>query len=212
MKAAAGGPLRWSPAKLEAADGRPVPSGSRTSVGSQGGLAMKIEQLMNHNVKTCRASDRLNQAAQLMWDNDLGFLPVVDGEDKLVGTLTDRDICMATYTQGQPPHQVPVWAAMAKKVAALKPNDSLLIALQMMQENQVRRLPVIDQQGRPVGVLTLSDLVLEASRDLGADAKQVSTEAVTRTLASIVQPRNAKDITQKRMEPSKKRDLRREVH
>ena len=63
---------------------------------------MKVEQVMNRNVKTCRSSDSLDRAAQLMWENDCGCVPIVDDEGRGVGMVTDRDVCMAAYTQGGP--------------------------------------------------------------------------------------------------------------
>jgi CBS domain-containing protein len=67
---------------------------------------MNVEQVMNRSVKSCRPGDSLNQAAQLMWENRCGAVPVVDAEFKPVGFLTDRDICMAAYTRGKPTRRV----------------------------------------------------------------------------------------------------------
>jgi len=79
---------------------------------------MRVEQLMNQPVHTCRRTDSLNRAAQLMWDNDCGVLPVVDDRGLLAGVITDRDICMASYTQGRSLLELVVERAMAKKVFA----------------------------------------------------------------------------------------------
>ena len=69
---------------------------------------MKVEQIMNREVKTCRPQDSLNRAAQIMWDEPCGAVPVVDDQHRPVGFLTDRDICMAAYTQGKPLEQLRV--------------------------------------------------------------------------------------------------------
>ena len=63
---------------------------------------MNIEKMMNSHVLSCGSSDTLNRAAQLMWDGDCGFLPVVDEQQHVVGVVTDRDICMGAYTKGVP--------------------------------------------------------------------------------------------------------------
>jgi CBS domain-containing protein len=71
---------------------------------------MSVKDLMTKNVKTCRPSDLLNAAARIMWEEDCGCVPVVGDDNQLVGMLTDRDICMATYTRNQPPGSIPTRA------------------------------------------------------------------------------------------------------
>jgi CBS domain-containing protein len=61
-----------------------------------------MTDLMTTNAKSCGTMDNLERAAQIMWENDCGVVPVVDGSERVVGMVTDRDICMAAYTQGQP--------------------------------------------------------------------------------------------------------------
>ena len=73
---------------------------------------MKVEQLMSRDVKTCQATEMLNRAAQLMWENDCGCVPVVDEDGRAVGMITDRDVCMAAYTQGRLLDALPVASAM----------------------------------------------------------------------------------------------------
>ena len=79
-----------------------------------GGIAMKVEQIMNREVKTCGPHDSLNKAAQIMWDTPCGAVPVVDEQGRPVGFLTDRDVCMAAYTQNKPLTELPVERAMAR--------------------------------------------------------------------------------------------------
>jgi CBS-domain-containing membrane protein len=62
---------------------------------------MNIEQLMTRDVESCHPDDSLDRAAQLMWDNDCGCVPVVDEKQRVHGIITDRDICMSAYTSGQ---------------------------------------------------------------------------------------------------------------
>lgn len=150
--------------------------------------AMRAEQLMCRDIKVCRATDHLSDAARTLWDCDLGFLPVVDETGKLVGTLTDRDICMAAYTQGQAISAIPVSTAMARRAHACRNSDPLQVALQLMQQHQLRRIPVVDGEWRVVGVLAIADLVDEATREGGAP-RGVSTETVVRTLAAVTRPR-----------------------
>lgn len=127
---------------------------------------MKVEQIMNRNVRVCRPQDSLNEAAQIMWDERCGAVPVVDEHSRPVGFLTDRDICMAAYTQGKPLIALRVEGAMARKVICCATEDDLDSAAQLMRQNCTRRLPVIDRQGVLVGLLSLDDLACEAARTL----------------------------------------------
>ena len=127
---------------------------------------MKVEQIMNRSVKVCRPQDSLNKAAQIMWDEPCGAVPVIDDQCKPVGFLTDRDICMAAYTQGKPLEELRVETAMARKVVSCVAEDDLGSAAGLMRQNRTRRLPVIDQDGALVGLLSLDDLACEAARSL----------------------------------------------
>ena len=127
---------------------------------------MKVEQIMNRNVKVCRPQDSLNKAAQIMWDEPCGAVPVVDDQRKPVGFLTDRDICMGAYTQGRPLQELRVETAMARKVVSCVAEDELGSAAGLMRQHRTRRLPVIDRNGALVGLLSLDDLACEAARAL----------------------------------------------
>ncbi len=127
---------------------------------------MKVEQIMNRDVKTCGPQDPLNRAAQIMWEERCGAVPVVDEQSRPIGFLTDRDICMAAYTQGKPLDALRVETAMARKVVSCGVEDDLGSAARLMQQNRTRRLPVIDQNGKLVGLLSLDDLACEAARTL----------------------------------------------
>ncbi|HZY58811.1 MAG TPA: CBS domain-containing protein [Candidatus Binataceae bacterium] len=122
---------------------------------------MKVQRIMRHGVKTCHPHDSLNDAAQIMWEDACGSVPVVDEEFRPVGFLTDRDICMAAYTQGAPLGAMCVASAMARRVVSCSPEDDVTDAARVMRENGVRRLPVVDAEGRLVGLLSLDDLACE---------------------------------------------------
>jgi CBS domain-containing protein len=155
---------------------------------------MQVEQVMQRDVKTCRADDTLNTAAQLMWDHDCGCVPVVDGEGHVVGMLTDRDVCMAAYTRGMPLDAVQVSDAMSHSVSACQPQDTLADAERMMRENQVHRLPVIDAGGRIVGIVSLNDLAQEAGRETMAKKRAISFGDIGQTLAAVCRPRGTRRV------------------
>lgn len=127
---------------------------------------MNVEQIMNRDVKVCGPHDSLNRAAQIMWEHRCGAVPVVDEKSRPVGFLTDRDVCMAAYTQGKPLEALRVDSAMARKVVSCRAEDDLNSAAQVMRQNCVRRLPVTDSAGTLVGLLSLDDLACEAARTL----------------------------------------------
>ena len=81
---------------------------------------MNVEQIMNREVKTCAPRDSLNKAAQIMWDTPCGAVPVVDEQGRPVGFLTDRDVCMAAYTQNKPLTELPVEASHGPNACVLR--------------------------------------------------------------------------------------------
>lgn len=126
---------------------------------------MKVRELMSSPAYTCRPQDPLASAARLMWEHDCGMLPVVDPKGAVVGVITDRDVCMGAYTTGRTLSELPVGASMAHDVVTCRAEDDLVVAVQRMTGRQLHRLPVVDRDGRPVGVLSLNDLVVASEHD-----------------------------------------------
>jgi len=158
---------------------------------------MRVEQLMTHELKVCTEADTLNRAAQIMWEHDCGCVLVIsaNGDGRLIGIVTDRDIAMAAYTQGKQLWAIPVGAAMAHKVVACHASDGISRAKALMRDNRVRRLPVLDQNERMVGLISLSDVAREAESEAGAGKRaEVTKEAVSETLASLCQPRHPREV------------------
>ncbi len=147
----------------------------------------RVDQLMSHPVVTCRVHDHLDAAAAIMWDRDCGVVPVVDDDGRIAGIVTDRDICMAAYTQGRPLHQIPVDTVMTRDVHCCRPDDPVTRAEEAMQHHQVRRIPVVDAEKRPVGLLSLNDLARESTHSSAAQRGLITGTA--RTLAAIGRPR-----------------------
>lgn len=147
---------------------------------------MSIRDIMSQPAVTCQPIDSLNTAAQLMWEHDCGALPVIDDDGHVVGMITDRDICMAAYTQGGTLRDVPVAQAMAKEVFSCQAEDALADVEQLMSEKQIRRVPVVNGDSRPLGVVSLNDIArfaASARRRNGIDRE------VIETLAAISRPR-----------------------
>jgi CBS domain-containing protein len=144
---------------------------------------MKISSLVHRDVVSCSIHDSLDRAAQLMWDHDVGCLPVIDDQGHVAGMITDRDVCMAAYTQGAPLRAILVTAAMAKHVFSCNVGDEIDSVERTMSEHQIRRMPVIDDQGHPIGIVSLNDLARAAT--LG----NVPAAEITSTLAAVSAPR-----------------------
>lgn len=146
---------------------------------------MRIAEIMSKPAVTCQSSSNLSIPAELMWQNDCGAILVVDDQNKLVGIVTDRDVCMAAYTQGKPLSEIPVSTAMARGVSACHADDSIEVAEQLMKEKQVRRIPVVDGQNVCVGLLSLNDVVRASAARRGNGMQR----EVIETLSAISTPR-----------------------
>jgi CBS domain-containing protein len=149
---------------------------------------MNVEQIMTREPRAIGPEENLATAARLMWENDCGCVPVVDAEGQVVAMLTDRDVCMHAWTQARALADLPVRGAMSARVVSVSPGDPLERAEALMQEHQVRRLPVLDTRRRLLGLLSLNDLAREAVREAGRRHPEVTERSVTQTLAAVCRP------------------------
>lgn len=146
---------------------------------------MKVKDIMIHPVQSCGPESNLATAAMMMWDTDCGVLPVVNFEGKVIGMITDRDICMAAATKSRHSSEITVFETITGQVHACAPGDDIHDAMETMAKHQVRRLPVIDDAGRLAGILSLNDIVLRAGEAKGWRTAAVSCEDLVRTLKAI---------------------------
>lgn len=146
---------------------------------------MKIDALLTTAVRTCRTTDPLSSVAQAMWEGDLGCLPVLDAEERVVGMLTDRDMLMATHLRGTPLWSIQAGDVMSNVVHALAADATAQDAAELMARLQLRRVPVLDTDGRLLGVLSLSSL----ARAVTARTCDLSPTDIATTLACICGPR-----------------------
>jgi len=152
---------------------------------------MKAEKIMTTDVATCRPEDSLNEAARIMWERDCGFVPVTaeTSDGRVVGILTDRDVCMAAYTRGQRLGEIRVADVMSKDIHACKATDDLDAVEEAMRGSQVHRLPVLDGDARLLGVISLADIAREAMREAGSRSRDVTAGEIGVTIAAICRPR-----------------------
>jgi CBS domain-containing protein len=140
-----------------------------------------VAQLMRPAV-ACVASDSLATAVTLMWNHDLGFLPVTDQQGQLVGALTDRDACIAACTRGRRMDELSVDTAMTAPVTACLGTDAVEDALALMRSRQVRRVPVIDADQKVLGVVSINDVARAA---IEGDIRGVDAAAIGHALVAI---------------------------
>lgn len=126
---------------------------------------MKVSDLMTRDVCSCRSDATLNDAARIMWEHDCGSVPVLDANNEhVVGIVTDRDIAMAAYINGQLLSSIPVVQVMSRDLKTCKPGDTLEAAERAMAEAHVRRLPVVDSEGRLIGLFSLAQVARAVDR------------------------------------------------
>ena len=152
---------------------------------------MKVREVMSADPKACTLTDNLAVAAGLMWEKDCGILPVVAEGGKVVGLITDRDICMAAALKGRELANIAVEDTISGRVFSCKPDEDVRTALKTMQENKVRRLPVLAADGTLEGVLSLNDVVLKAEETKEKKVPDLSFSDVVSTYKSICQHRLA---------------------
>jgi len=133
----------------------------------------------------CRPESNLGSATELMWTGNCGFLPVVGVDGKVVGVVTDRDICIALGTRGRPSGDVAVSDVMSKKVFFCGPEDDVHSALAAMREGRVRRLPVITKEGALVGVISIDDVLLRSGAAGATKRLGVSPEEIVNAFRAV---------------------------
>jgi len=147
-----------------------------------------VKDLMIGTPCYCGPQANLGTATELMWNANCGFLPVLS-DGKLIGVITDRDICIALGTRNCLASQLSVAEVMSGKLYSCAPDDDIRSALQIMGEAKVRRLPVRAQDGALAGVLSMHDILLRAEQPGYGKTPELSRDEVIRTLRSIVRER-----------------------
>jgi len=129
---------------------------------------MKISEVMTRDVQTIRPDQSAQDAARFMLKSDAGSIPVTDG-DRLIGMITDRDIAVRGVAKGYGP-ETPVRELMTDDIVCARSDDDVEDVASKMSAAQVRRLPVIDEQQRLCGIVSLGDLSRETDDETAAEA------------------------------------------
>jgi CBS domain-containing protein len=137
-------------------------------------MAKNIRDVMTSNPRTIEPSTSLHEAARLMRDQDVGSLPIVEG-DRLFGMLTDRDIAIRAVAEGKDVTSTTAQEIASRQVVTVDPDQGLDEALRLMASHQVRRLPVIEEDGRLVGIVAQADAATQGDeREVGRTVEEIS--------------------------------------
>lgn len=141
---------------------------------------MKVKKIMTAEVEFCHSEDDLTKAAGIMWRRDCGTVPVIDGDMRVVGMLTDRDIAIAASFRNEKPSEIKIGEVLSGNVIICSADEDAEAALKKMRRNQIKRLPVISQNGALIGILSITDILLKD--------KKLKKKAFS-TLRNISRPR-----------------------
>lgn len=119
---------------------------------------MKCSDVMTKNPKACAATDTVQQAAQLMKSEDVGPIPIVGDNGKLEGIITDRDIVLKVVAEGRDAKTTKLADVMTTDLISCTVDGDIEEMLDLMEDNQIRRIPVVDATGRLVGIVSQADI------------------------------------------------------
>ena len=138
-------------------------------------MAKTARDVMTADPACCSPTTTLDQVAKMMVLNDCGEIPVIDSANRPIGVITDRDIACRVVAMGKNPNQTRVRDAMSRPPVTITPDASLEECCRIMEESQIRRVPVVDQSGICCGIVSQADIAKAASTQQTAEVvKQVS--------------------------------------
>lgn len=138
---------------------------------------MQVKEIMSQNPACCTPETKLQDVARMMVENDCGCIPVVENEQtmKPVGVITDRDVCCRTVAEGKNPLEMTAGDCMSSPVVTVSQEASVDDCCQTMEQNQVRRVPVVNEQGSCCGMVAQADIARSSAGQAASDVvKQVS--------------------------------------
>jgi len=158
---------------------------------------MKVTDVMAKPPAYCSPQTNLAAAVEILWRQNCGILPIVNSKEKVVGVITDRDICVALGTRNRLASDMTVSEVASGKVIACKPEDDLRGALATMAQAKVRRLPVIDAGGKLQGILSIDDVVLRTETGTLKGDSELSFEDIANTLKILYASQPLRAVRQK---------------
>jgi CBS domain-containing protein len=153
---------------------------------------------MTSAARSCEPQASLTAAAALMWENDCGTLPVVEDGGRVVGMITDRDICFGAAMKNRAPSEIAVGEVITGEVYSCAPDDDVREALETMRRERVRRLPVVGADGTLCGIVSMNDVVLRAEEKSKGKTRGPSYADVVQTYKAIcAHPRQEMELSQR---------------
>jgi CBS domain-containing protein len=146
---------------------------------------MKVQEIFTRQVKSVTRETSAADAADLMWEADCGALPVIDEGGRVVGIVTDRDLCMGLALTGQRAADLPVRSLLHPTLHTCRPSDEVRDALRQMRLHRIRRLPVVDGAGVLQGMLSFADLARASRPDALAGPGDISDEDLALALKTM---------------------------
>lgn len=148
---------------------------------------MRVADVMMRTPASCSANTNLAAAVEILWNQNCGMLPIVTSEGIVSGVVTDRDICIALGTRHQPAAEITAGEVQPQKLFTCKADDDIHTALTILSSAKVRRLPVVDGEGKLQGVLSLDDVVLHASASASGHVPELSNSEVVEYMKRVYQ-------------------------
>jgi CBS domain-containing protein len=158
---------------------------------------MKVKDIMMRTPASCTAETNVGAAVEILWNRNCGILPIVNAQQKVAGVVTDRDLCIALGTRNRLAGEIAVGEVTSGKVFACKPDDDLRAALATMAHAKVRRLPVINSDGKLEGILSMDDVVAHSEARIPGKTSELSHDDVVDTLKKLYGPELPEVVQQK---------------
>jgi CBS domain-containing protein len=136
---------------------------------------MRCQDIMKRPVVFCRETETIQVASQKMRDSNIGFLPICSAEGRVVGVLTDRDIALRAVADGLDTRETSIARVMTRQVVTCRKEHDLRFTEQLMVKNQKSRILVVDEDAKPIGVISLSDIAKHDRASAAETMRQVST-------------------------------------
>jgi CBS domain-containing protein len=137
---------------------------------------MTVRDIMTENPACCTPDSNLQEVAKMMLDNDCGAIPVCEdmNNGKPLGVITDRDITVRTVAKGENPLEMTAESVMTKNVVTVTPETSVSECVGLMEENQLRRILVVDNDGKCVGMVAQADIAVKTENEAEDMVEEVS--------------------------------------
>ena len=142
-------------------------------------MSKLAKEIMTPAPQCCSADTKLNEVASLMLEADCGEIPITDGSNRLIGVITDRDIVVRVVAKGKNPSTVTAGECMTEPVVVVNEDTKLEDVLSVMEENQIRRVPVVDSTGCCCGIISQADVARCAEEEkVGELVREVSKDSL----------------------------------